>query len=123
MLRHTLVAVVVAAMLPYASPPSGRTAPPPVNITGHWEATVTGDGKTFSFLFDLVSKGETLTGAVELSTQDRTFPITNGKITDDKVSFTGFGKWTGELVGQELKLTRGLDYGRKQEMVAHRENR
>lgn len=123
MLRHTLVAAVVAALLPFGSPNGSRTATPPVNITGHWEATVTGDGKTFSFLFDLVSKGESLTGTVELSTQDRAFPIANGKITDDKVSFTGFGKWTGQLVGQELRLTRGLDYGRKQEMVAHRESR
>ncbi|HEY5062630.1 MAG TPA: hypothetical protein VII52_13910 [Gemmatimonadaceae bacterium] len=120
MLRHTLFAVIFATILPYASPIANRMAKPPVNITGHWEAVVTGDGKTFSFLFNLVSKGESLTGTVELSTQDRTFPISDGKISDDKVSFKGFGNWTGQLVGQELRLTRGLDYGRTQEMVAHR---
>jgi hypothetical protein len=90
------------------------------DLTGHWEAPVAGDGRTFTFLFDLVAKGDVLTGTVELSTQDRTFPITDGKINGSKVSFRGFGDWSGELVGQDLKLTRGLDYGKKQHMVAHR---
>jgi hypothetical protein len=119
MLRLTLFAVMFA-VLPYS--PSVHSSPTaqPADITGHWEAPVTGDGKTFTFSFDFVAKGETLTGTLELSTQDRTFQITDGKIKGNKISFIGFGNWTGELVGKELRLTRGLDYGRKQDLVAHR---
>ena len=105
--------VLMTASAVFASPAADR-------FQGHWEADVTGDGKTFTFLFDFQTKGDVLTGTVELSSQDRSFEIKNGKITGDTISFLGFGIWTGKLEGGELKLTRELDYGKKQQMVAHR---
>lgn len=102
---------------PLDSPPAGIA---PVNITGHWEAPITGDGKTFTFSFDFVAKGEVLTGSLELSNRDRTIPITDGRIDGNKVSFKGLGIWTGQLVGAELRLRRELDYGKVQHLVAHR---
>jgi len=119
MLAHRFVTFLLAAVMPMAVGPSPRTTAAP-DFTGHWEAPVTGDGRTFTFLFDFVTKGDALTGTVELSSQDRTFTITDGKIDGNKISFKGFGLWTGELVGKDLKLTRGLDYGKKQNMVARR---
>ena len=89
-------------------------------LQGHWEAEVTGDGKTFSFLFDFKASGDKLAGTVELSVQDRSFEIKDGKINGDNISFTAFGIWTGRLEGNDLKLTRGLDFGKKQYMTAHR---
>lgn len=111
---------VVGAPLPSAAV---HVAPAPVTVadlTGHWEADVTGDGKTFTFLFDFIQKGDSLTGTLGISTQDRTFPITQGKVRGNDLSFIGFGKWSGTLSGTDLRLTRELDYGRKQEMKAHR---
>jgi len=96
-----------------------------IDLTGHWEADVTGDGRTFTFLFDFVTngRGDVLTGTVGLSTRDETFPITEGRIKGNAISFKSFGIWTGTLVGPDLKLTRELDYGRKQQMTAHRKPR
>ena len=91
-----------------------------VDLTGHWEAPVSGDGRTFMFLFDFAQKGSVLTGTVEISTRDQSFPIADGRVDGSKVTFKGFGDWRGELSGEDLKLTRGLDYGKKQDMVAHR---
>lgn len=91
-------------------------------LPGRWEAEMTGDGKTFSFIFEFKTKGDVLTGTVELSTQDRSFEIKQGKIKGNDISFTGFGIWTGTLEGDELKLTRELDYGKKQHMTAHRKS-
>jgi hypothetical protein len=120
MLQQRFLALLLAVALPTAFTASARGTAAATDLTGHWEAPVMGDGLTFTFMFDFVAKGDTLTGTVELSTQDRTFPITDGKIDRNKVSFKGFGLWTGELVGNELRLTRGLDYGKTQEMVARR---
>jgi hypothetical protein len=95
-------------------------APPQDRLSGHWEADMTGDGKVFTFDFDFKAKGNSLGGTVELSTLDRTFPIQKGTIHGNTISFEALGLWTGELNGQELKLTRELDYGKKQHMTAHR---
>ena len=61
-------------------------------LAGHWEAEMTGDGKTFSFIFEFTTKGNALTGTVELSSQDRAFDIRNGKITGNAIRVT-FGSW------------------------------
>ncbi len=89
-------------------------------LAGHWEAEMGEEGRTFTFLFEFKPSGDTLTGTVELTTQDRTVPITEGRIAGDRVSFKGFGLWTGTWRGEELALTRELDGGKKQRMVAHR---
>lgn len=91
------------------------------HLQGRWVADMTGDGKAFSFIFNFKVSGEVLTGTIELSTRDDVFPIKDGKIKGNDVSFNGFGTWTGTLEGNELRLTRGLDYGKKQHMVARRQ--
>jgi hypothetical protein len=89
-------------------------------LAGRWEAEVTGDGRTFSFVFEFMTKGNILTGTVELPIQDRSFDIRNGKINGNGISFEAIGLWTGTLEGDQLTLTRELDYGKKQYMKAHR---
>ena len=120
MLSQRLAAFLLAAFVPLSLTARHPARVAPADITGHWEAPVTGDGKTFTFSFDFVAKGASLTGTLELSNQDRAIPITDGKINGSKVSFKGLGIWTGELVGEELRLTRELDYGKKQHLVAKR---
>jgi len=89
-------------------------------LAGHWEADMTEEGRTFTFALELKPSGDILTGSVAISTRDRSFPITDGRIEGNSVSFIGFGKWTGTLRGDELALTRELDGGKKQRMTAHR---
>jgi hypothetical protein len=89
-------------------------------LAGHWEADMSEEGRTFTFVFEFKPAGDTFTGSVGLDTLDQSFPITNGKITGDHVSFKGFGIWTGTLRGDELALTRELDGGKKQRMTARR---
>lgn len=81
---------------------------------------MTGDGRSFSFLFNFNPSGNTFSGTVELPATDRSFDIKEGKISGNNISFQAFGNWTGTLAGDELRLTRGLDYGKKQYMKAHR---
>jgi hypothetical protein len=77
------------------------------------------EGRTFTFVFEFKPAGDTFTGSVELASGDRTAAITNGKIVGDRVSFRGFGIWSGTLRGDELALTRELDGGKTQRMIAH----
>jgi hypothetical protein len=126
---ETLFALALGTFA-WPAAPSASTSPAPraaahatasaVDLSGHWEADVTGDGRTFTFLFDFVTKGDTLTGTVGISSREDIFPITEGRIKGNTISFKAFGIWTGTLAGSDLKLTRGLDYGRKQQMTAHR---
>jgi len=111
----TIFLIPLASALLYSAPAAQQ-------LQGRWVAEVKGDGRTFSFIFNFKTSGSTLTGTVELSTRDDEFPIKNGKIEGNNVSFMAFGDWTGTLEGNELKLTRGLDYGKKQQMIAHRSN-
>lgn len=119
-LKLKAISVIFAAifMVPFAS--VSLYAGPAQQLQGRWVADVKGDGRTFSFIFNFKTSGSALTGTVELSTRDDQFPIKNGKIEGNNISFIAFGNWTGTLEGNELKLTRGLDYGKKQQMIAHR---
>lgn len=99
------------------SPVSDRQTAP---LDGHWEAQITGDSKLFTIAFDFVVKRNVLTGMVTLLSNDREEKIRDGKFDGTNVAFTALGKFTGKLVGKELRLTRELDYGKKQELVAHR---
>jgi hypothetical protein len=112
--RFCLISLFVAAATPLAA------APPPDRLSGHWEAELAGDAKVFTIDFEFKVSGNTFTGTVEVSNIDREFPIKNGRIRGNAISFESFGTWTGEFDGQELKLTRELDYGKKQHMKAHR---
>lgn len=114
------ITVLCAIVLFIAAGTPLAAAPPADRLSGHWEAGMTGDGKAFTFEFEFKASGNTFTGTVELSAMDRSFPIKDGKIRGNTFSFESFGAWTGEFDGQELKLTRELDYGKKQHMRAHR---
>ena len=89
-------------------------------LRGHWEAELVGEGRRFWFYFDFQPKANAIAGTVELAGQDRQFPIQNGKISGNQVWFEALGLWTGTLEAGELKLTRELDGGKKQHMIARR---
>jgi hypothetical protein len=99
---------------------STAQAPADSGVAGRWTAQLTGDSKIFTVNFEFIVKGGVLSGTVEFPSQDKEYPIEKGTIKGNDISFTGFGIWTGTLVGRELRLTRGLDYGKKQKMVALR---
>ena len=90
-------------------------------LSGTWQADVHGEAKTFPIVlhFTVDAKGS-VGGTVEFPTHDTEFPITKGTVRGNEVSFEGAGGWTGKLEGRDLKLTRELDGGKKQVMVAHR---
>jgi hypothetical protein len=120
--RSLQFVALCAALLLFAVGPVVQASAVPDPLTGHWEADMTGDGKVFTFSFDFKTNGDAITGTVELSTMDRTFPITEGKIKGNDISFKAFGSWTGTINGNELNLTREIDNGRKQTMKAHRKS-
>ena len=90
-------------------------------LSGTWQAEVHGEAKTFPIVlhFTVDAKGN-IRGTVEFPTHDSEFPITQGTVRGNEVSFEGAGAWSGKLEGRDLKLTRELDGGKKQVMVAHR---
>ncbi|HEX7192277.1 MAG TPA: hypothetical protein VF381_11985 [Thermoanaerobaculia bacterium] len=90
-------------------------------LTGTWQAEVHGEAKTFPIVlhFTVDPKGN-IGGTVEFPTHDTEFPITQGTVHGNEISFLGAGSWSGKLEGSDLKLTRELDGGKKQVMVAHR---
>jgi len=104
-----------------AKPAAGR-APVPVaaGLAGHWEGNMTSEDKTFVITFDLHIKGSVVTGTVEIPSLDRVAQITEGTINGNAFAFKGSGRWTGTIEGDRLTLTRGMDYGKKQYMTAHR---
>lgn len=105
-------------LLPLRSGIAAQHSASTERLNGHWRAEMTGDGKTFAFIFDFKVKGEALGGTVGIASQDREFPI-SGTIKGSSVSFKGFGLWTGVLQGDTLDLTRELDGGKKQHLKAH----
>lgn len=89
-------------------------------LTGSWQAEMHGEAKTFSVIFHFTYDGKKVGGTVEVPAHDLEFPISSGRIHGNRVEFLAAGDWSGRLEGKELKLTRVLDGGKKQEMVAHR---
>ena len=89
-------------------------------LTGSWRADIHGEARTFSVVLHLTYDGKKVGGSVEFPSADREFPITGGTVHDNEVQFTGAGLWHGTLDGKDLKLTRELDGGKKQEIVARR---
>jgi len=112
--------VLSGVMLLLVVTPLLCSASPADQLAGHWEAELQGEGRVFTFIFEFKTNGDAVTGTVELSTQDRVFDITDGKIKGNSVSFKAIGLWSGTIKGDELDLTRELDYGKKQHMTAHR---
>jgi hypothetical protein len=121
-MRIVYAVVLWGALLMLTTVPRLHASPAADPFTGHWEANMTDEGKTFPFVFDFKTNGDVLAGTVGLASQDRSFEIREGKINGNNISFTGFGIWTGTLNGGELNLTRELDGGKKQTMKAHRKS-
>jgi hypothetical protein len=89
-------------------------------LTGTWRAEVHGEAKTFSVVLHFTYDGKKIGGSFEIPSHDLEFPISRGTVNGNEVSFEAAGPWHGKLEGKELKLTRELDGGKKQQMVAHR---
>jgi len=102
--------------------PAAERAPVPAaaGLAGRWEVNMTSEDKTFVITFDLEVKGGVVTGTVEIPSLDRVAHITEGTINGNAFAFKGSGRWTGTIAGDRLTLTRGMDYGKKQYMTAHR---
>ena len=101
------------------APPSASKHPAQSPIAGHWEVDMQGDGRKFTWLFDLTVKGDSLGGILSISGRDDEILIA-GTTKGNKLHFEQFGLWNGTLEGSGLKLTRGLDGGKVQHMTAHR---
>ncbi|MBI4903262.1 MAG: hypothetical protein HY820_06490 [Acidobacteria bacterium] len=90
-------------------------------------------GKTIQTVLDLKAEGETLTGHLSANAgkRARTIDLTEGKVNGNQISFTTVQKskngerklvWSGVLDGDQLKLTRKREGGKRgQEVVAKRQ--
>lgn len=84
------------------------------NITGTWAAeTKSADGNSYQLTFTFKQDGATLTGTVT-GPQGDPLPISEGKVTDDKLSFSvAFNgttiKHEGTINGDEIKLSSKSD--------------
>jgi hypothetical protein len=92
-------------------------------LAGRWEGELKGESKTLAFAFEFTRMGNTVTGTFEVPSFDHRVALEKIAVNGKSVSFEGFGKWTGTLSGDELVLSRELEFGKKQHMTAHREAR
>ena len=126
MRRLAILIVFALAAAPAQARTAGGASFAPASVradsalAGHWEAQITGDSKIFTIAFDFAVKSGVVTGTVTLLSNDLEDKIRNGSFDGANIAFTALGKFTGKLVGKELHLTRELDYGKKQELVARR---
>jgi hypothetical protein len=94
------------------------------DVTGKWTAQVPGrQGAARETTFTLKADGDKLTGTV--SGQQGDTPISDGKISGDKISFVresqrGKQTFTGTVAGDEIKFKRAMEQGEPQEFVAKR---
>lgn len=109
-------------------------------VDGRWsfESKAAGKGKragqTVTTFLDLKTNGETLTGHLSSNAgkRARTIDVADGKVQGDNISFTTTQKgkngerkmmWSGVLDGDQLKLTRKREGGKRgQNLVAKRQN-
>jgi len=89
-------------------------------LTGNWQAEVHGEAKSFPIVFHFKVEANDIHGTIEFPSHDLEFPIEHGTVHGNEVSFQGAGLWHGALKGKSLELTRELDGGKKQVMVASR---
>jgi len=94
-----------------------KAAPSP--FAGHWEAELEGDGKLWTFLFDFTVKGDSLGGTFGIAQRDGEAAI-QGRAQGNHIHFETFGLWDGRIENGALQLTRGMDGGKVQHLVAHR---
>lgn len=90
-------------------------------VAGYWEARTVEDEKLLTFTFDFDVDGTTLSGDVGVSGRKATEPILMGSVRGHYLEFSG---WSGTLIGNELRLTRGPfgynGFGRHHYLWAHR---
>ncbi len=101
------------------------------DVAGKWTSQVPGrDGQMRETTFNFKVEGEKLTGTVS-GMQNNEFPITDGKVKGDDISFTvvmSFGGnevkmlYKGKVSGDEIKFTREREGGNRppQELTAKR---
>ncbi len=101
------------------------------DVTGRWKAEFETQIGLQKYTYDLKAAGAALTGTatVEVMGENRTSEIKEGKITGDQVAFVetiDFQgtplriEYSGQLVGDELKLTRKVGDFATEELVAKR---
>jgi hypothetical protein len=64
-------------------------------------------------------RGDTLGGTVSIAQREGETRIA-GTVKGNHIHFEQFGLWDGTIEKSELRLTRGLDGGKVQHMVARR---
>jgi hypothetical protein len=96
---------------------AGHAIPSP--FAGHWEADLKGDGKIHTFVFDFNVRGDSLGGTLSLVGREGEYRVA-GTVKGNHIHFAQFGLWDGAIEKSELRLTRGLDGGKVQHLVAHR---
>jgi len=92
-------------------------------VAGSWEARAVEHSEILNYSFDFDVDGPRLRGEVGLSRRDLTLtePILwEGWVTGHRLHFVALGKWTGTLIGNELRLTRYNDRAGRLHMIAHR---
>jgi hypothetical protein len=89
-------------------------------LMGRWEGELKGESKTLAFAFEFTRMGNTMTGTFEVPSFDHRVALGKIAVNGKSVNFDGFGKWTGTLSGDELTLTRQLEFGKKQRMITRR---
>jgi len=99
------------------------------DVTGHWTAEFETQVGKQSYTFDLVVKGNTLTGKVKGNLTGES-EIQNGKIDGDAISFVENTKYqdmpltftySGRVISaDEIKLTRSLEGFPPEELVVKR---
>ena len=102
-----------------ASAGAGAQQVSPSAFAGHWEADLKGDGKVHTFVFEFTVHGDSLGGRLWIAQREGEVPV-SGTVKGDHIHFEQFGLWNGSIEKSELRLTRGLDGGKVQHLVAHR---
>ncbi len=112
-----LVLATLAGVPPASAGPAKRAAASP--FAGHWEADLRGDGRLFTFVFDFTVRGDSLGGTLAIAQREGDVRVA-GTVKGNHVHFEQFGLWDGAIDGAQLRLSRGLDGGKVQHLVAHR---
>ena len=89
-------------------------------LVGRWEGELAGGSKILAFAFEFNRIWNAVTGTFEVPSFDHRVALGRIAVKGKSLSFEGFGKWTGTLCGDELVLSRELEFGKKQHMTARR---
>lgn len=99
--------------------PAGAGHAVPSPFAGRWEADLKGDGRIHTFVFDFSVRGDSLGGTLSMVGREDEFRVA-GRVKGNHIHFEQFGLWDGTIEKSELRLSRGMDGGKVQHLVAHR---